>query len=77
MSLHLGYKPEYDFDISERLLEPLPDGPAAGRSLPAGPYLAQWREEYYRCLGWDPDTGVPLPEALDRVDLADFRVGQG
>jgi aldehyde:ferredoxin oxidoreductase len=76
MSLHLGYKPEYDFDISQRLLEPLPGGPAAGQSLPAGPYLAQWREEYYRCLGWDPDTGAPLPEALDRVDLADFRVGQ-
>lgn len=77
MSLQLGYKPEYDFDINERLLAPLPGGPAAGRSLPAGPHLAQWREEYYRCLGWDPDTGVPHPEALRRVGLMDFRVGKG
>lgn len=75
IALYRGYRPEHDFDISPRLLEPLAAGPAKGRT--AGPHLPWMRREYYEHLRWDPATGVPSPEALRKVGLADFRVGRG
>lgn len=44
------------------------DGPAEGRSI-----MPQWealRSNYYRNMGWDPETGRPLPETLQKVGLA-------
>jgi aldehyde:ferredoxin oxidoreductase len=44
------------------------DGPAAGKSI-----MPQWealRRNYYEKIGWDPETGIPLPETLTRVGLA-------
>lgn len=76
ISLHRGYKPEDDFDISPRMLAGLDSGPAKGETLPVGPYLARWRTEYYDCLNWDPDTGAPRPEALKRVGMEEFKVGK-
>jgi len=43
------------------------DGPAQGRRI-----LDHWdsiREIYYRNMGWDPKTGVPLPDTLKALGL--------
>lgn len=75
LSLHLGYKREYDHDINPRLLTQDP-GPAKSGTLSVGPYLEKWTREYYECLNWDPETGVPTPEALQKMGMEDFRVGK-
>ena len=43
-------------------------GSAAGKTLP----LDQMLDEYYQVRGWDPETGIPLPETLERVGLGEF-----
>jgi len=43
------------------------DGPAQGKSV-----SAQWealRRNYYEQMGWDPETGKPLPETLKDLGL--------
>jgi aldehyde:ferredoxin oxidoreductase len=74
ISFYRGYQPESDFDISERLLS-IPSGPASGKAGPLGPYLGKWRGEYYQAAGWDPETGQPSSETLQRVGLACFNFG--
>ena len=27
---------------------------------------------YYTLMGWDPDTGTPLPETLKKLDLSEL-----
>ena len=47
------------------------DGPAEGRRI-----LDHWsiiREIYYRNMGWDPQTGVPLPGTLEALGLSPNR----
>jgi aldehyde:ferredoxin oxidoreductase len=49
------------------------DGPAQGRSI-----SAQWeslRSSYYREMGWDAETGKPLPETLTSLGLEDLIPG--
>ncbi len=74
VSLYLGYKPELDYDVSDRLMEPIPSGPAKGRSLKR--YFDMWREEYYQQLGWSLQTGNPSEEALRKVGLERYAVGK-
>jgi aldehyde:ferredoxin oxidoreductase len=43
------------------------DGPAQGRAV-----MPQWdalRRAYYVQMGWDPETGIPLPETLRKLGL--------
>jgi aldehyde:ferredoxin oxidoreductase len=43
------------------------DGPAQGRAI-----MPQWetlRRSYYEGMGWDPETGKPLPEILKKLGL--------
>lgn len=43
------------------------DGPSKGISI-----LPHWDEmlkNYYTLMGWDPDTGVPLPETLEALGI--------
>lgn len=43
------------------------DGPAEGKSI-----LDHWqhiRELYYKSMGWDPKTGVPLPDTLRALGI--------
>lgn len=43
------------------------DGPAEGRRV-----LDHWphiRQVYYRSMGWDPQTGIPLPDTLKALGL--------
>ncbi len=74
MNLYRGYKTESDLDISPRLLEPVPDGPAKG-ATPA-PYLERIRTDFYAAADWDLDTGRPRPAALERVGLTHYSVGE-
>jgi aldehyde:ferredoxin oxidoreductase len=43
------------------------DGPAQGKAI-----MPQWealRRSYYEGMGWDPETGKPLPETLSKLGL--------
>jgi len=42
-------------------------GPAAGKSLYDG--WPKARDDYYRKMGWDVATGIPLPETLKKAGL--------
>jgi aldehyde:ferredoxin oxidoreductase len=44
------------------------DGPAEGKAIM--PYWDAMRSNYYEKMGWDPETGKPLPETLIGVGLA-------
>ena len=44
------------------------DGPHQGKNI-----MADWdglRSNYYKTMGWDPETGKPLPETLTKLGLA-------
>lgn len=43
------------------------DGPFAGQSIM--PLLNQMLDIYYKKMGWDVETGKPLPETLTRLGL--------
>jgi aldehyde:ferredoxin oxidoreductase len=43
------------------------DGPAKGKSIM--PHWEQMLDKYYKLMGWDRETGKPLPEVLKRLDL--------
>lgn len=46
------------------------DGPAQGRNI-----MEKWPEmvqNYYRLMGWDPETGKPLPETLEKLGLKEL-----
>ncbi len=76
MAIYLGYQREYDYDISKRMASGLDSGPAKDRTIPVGPHLERWFKEYYDCLDWDQETGTPTPQALQRLGMADFKVGK-
>ena len=43
------------------------DGPAQGKNI-----MENWNkmvENYYKVMGWNPKTGKPLPETLEKLDL--------
>lgn len=65
-----GFKKSDEFDISTRYLEPAPAGPSQGKTV--APYLPAMVDEYYRQMGWNVDTGLPLPETLQRLDMEEF-----
>lgn len=44
------------------------DGPHQGKSIM--PYWEALRSNYYMNMGWDPKTGRPLPETLEKLGLA-------
>jgi aldehyde:ferredoxin oxidoreductase len=43
------------------------DGPAQGRAI--SPKWEILRRSYYEAMGWDPETGRPLPETLTKLGL--------
>jgi aldehyde:ferredoxin oxidoreductase len=46
------------------------DGPAQGKDI-----TAKWSwmvQNYYRLMGWDENTGKPLPETLEMLDLGEL-----
>jgi aldehyde:ferredoxin oxidoreductase len=61
-----GLTPSCD-TASPRLLEAPVDGPNKGRVL--GPLIDQAVRAYYREMGWDEDTGRPLPATLEGLGI--------
>ena len=46
------------------------DGPAKGLGI-----AVHWdgiRRNYYKEMGWDPETGKPLPDTLKKLALGDL-----
>lgn len=66
-SIGRGIRLEDDLDIGARMLEPPTDGIARGKTI--APYLKDAVLEYYRLMGWEEETGKPLPETLTRLGL--------
>ena len=59
-----------DDDLPQRLFEDalLDDGPTGGRVVVREDFL-RCRDEYYRMVGWDPDTGNPSAAKLRELGL--------
>ena len=50
---------------SRMLNEPLPDGPNRGKVVP----MEALKDEFYGTCGWDPKTGFPKIETLERLGI--------
>jgi aldehyde:ferredoxin oxidoreductase len=61
-----GLKAEDD-SFSARLGQAPTEGPGEGKTLL--PYAANVLKDYYRLIGWDEETGRPLPQTLERLGL--------
>ena len=68
IAISRGFKKTDDLNVAPRLLEAPKNGPAAGRAL--GPHLESMLDEYYALCGWDVETGIPLPETIERLGLS-------
>jgi aldehyde:ferredoxin oxidoreductase len=53
------------FRLPKRFEASLSVGPAAGHDIP----FAVLRERYFMAMGWDPETGAPLPQTLAELDI--------
>ncbi len=73
INLHRGYTAQDDFNVGKRILEPIPSGPKKGWNL--GPHFDDMREDFYGYLHWDPLTGMPRPDVLEKVGLAGYQIG--
>ncbi|MFQ6075067.1 MAG: aldehyde ferredoxin oxidoreductase family protein [Candidatus Bathyarchaeia archaeon] len=69
-NLRRGLRAEDDFDIGPRVLNPPKAG--LGKDAPIKPHLATMIRQYYKLMGWDEKTGVPLKETLARVGLPEL-----
>ncbi|AZH24615.1 aldehyde ferredoxin oxidoreductase family protein [Haloplanus aerogenes] len=57
--------------LSHRVMhEPIPEGPSEGMYCPPDE-LSSMLDEYYDFRGWD-DDGIPTPERLDALDMAEL-----
>jgi len=62
-----GYTPDLEAP-SPRYGSVFPDGPYKGKGIT--PVLDEMLDIYYREMGWDRATGKPLPDTLEKLDLA-------
>ena len=65
-NLRVGFGKELDAP-SERYGSTPIDGPTEGISIQ--PHLESMLREYYSLMGWDENTGKPLPQTLKRLGL--------
>ena len=75
ITVYLGYRPDDDFDMADRLFEKISGGPASGSGLTRQEF-GRTREEFYELQGWSLETGAPTTETLNRLGLADFQIGK-
>lgn len=68
-NIRCGITRESDYP-SERYGSTPVDGPCKGISIM--PHWDRMLENYYRQMGWDAETGKPLPETLRRLGLVDL-----
>ncbi len=71
-NLRAGIPPELD-EPSPRYGSTPADGMAVGRGIL--PHWDEMRRNYYKNMGWDENTGAPLPETLKELGL-DFVIPQ-
>lgn len=55
-----------DFNLPERISRPPTMGPFAGRLVD----FDALKENYYRAMGWEADTGVPSEQCLAQLELS-------
>jgi len=65
LNIRYGWKKEHDFQYPKRFMEPVDEGPAAGK-IPIG--LEDAIMDYYRERGWD-QNGIPTAQKLKEVGL--------
>ena len=63
-NLREGLRPS-DFTIPRRVVEPPTTGPFAGKKVD----FDTVRKNYYKAMGWDPETGKPLESTLQELGL--------
>lgn len=68
LNIRYGWKKEHDFKYPKRFMEPVQEGPAAGK-VPVG--LEGAIMDYYKERGWD-EEGRPTAAKLKEVGLEDF-----
>lgn len=68
LNIRYGWKKEHDFAWPKRFMEPVNEGPAAGR-IPDG--LDQAILDYYKHRQWDSD-GRPTATLLDRLEMQPY-----
>jgi aldehyde:ferredoxin oxidoreductase len=60
-----GLTREHDTLPARLLNEPKPDGPTKGAVVP----LETLKDDFYRVMGYDPDTGIPTDQVLERLGI--------
>ena len=68
LNIRYGWKKEHDLNYPKRFMEPVDEGPAAGK-IPVG--LEDAIIDYYRERGWD-DDGKPTMAKLKEIGLEDY-----
>jgi aldehyde:ferredoxin oxidoreductase len=64
INIRMGLTRKND-NLPKALLEPLPDGPAAGYVPP----LEEMLTAYYNARGWDNESGKPTPSKLSEIGM--------
>ena len=60
-----GFRREDDRLPKRMLDEPMPDGPNRGKVVP----MEKLKDEFYASCGWDPASGFPKTETLERLGI--------
>lgn len=68
LNIRYGWKKEDDFKYPKRFMEPVKEGPAAGK-VPIG--LDQAILDYYKVREWDAN-GKPTPGLLERLGMEEY-----
>ncbi len=68
LNIRYGWKKEHDFQYPKRFMEPVTEGPAAGK-IPVG--LDEAILDYYKVREWD-DDGKPTPGLIKRLGMEEF-----
>jgi len=68
LNIRYGWVREHDFQYPKRFMEPVPEGPAAGR-IPVG--LDDAIRAYYGVRGWD-ESGRPTAELIKRLGMEEY-----
>jgi aldehyde:ferredoxin oxidoreductase len=66
-----GIRKKDDFLRGKWVSGPIPGGRFAGEEIDTEAW-SRMLSAYYRLRGWDPETGVPTPETLNRLGLKDI-----
>jgi len=66
-NLKCGISPDLDAPSSRYGSVPI-DGPGKGLSVIS--HLKEMRTNYYKLMGWNKETGLPLPETLNKLGIA-------